>query len=256
MKPAVTDMSLSAMTKALLDAAKTDGPNAAVRTKMWTGVAGALGGTAGVAGVTANTILQGGLGATKVASLGALFGGTLSVGLAATVLYLGHATTPAHPLQEGAQGGARDSSAAFMAGPASRPGSTVQAEPRVVGPTMPAIVPDPTVVPTATMTAESPSRAPAPPKVRSPHRGTKPVHEDPLAREASLVVQARSALTRSDPRAALYAIRMARAIPAHQLDPEELAVEEQALRSLGQSDQANGIVIQLRLQYPDSDLAR
>jgi len=38
--------------------------------------------------------------------------------------------------------------------------------------------------------------------------------------------------------------------------PEELAVEEQALRALGQSDQANGIEVQLRLQYPESALAR
>jgi TolA-binding protein len=88
-------------------------------------------------------------------------------------------------------------------------------------------------------------------------RRAKPAsHEDSLAREASLVAAARSALGRGDPRSALHAIRAARALPSKQLAPEELAVEEQALRALGQSDEANGIDVQLRLQYPESALAR
>jgi hypothetical protein len=77
-----------------------------------------------------------------------------------------------------------------------------------------------------------------------------------LAREASLVAEARGALGRADPRTALRAIRSARALPSRQLVPEELAVEEQALRALGQSDEANGIDVQLRLQYPEAALAR
>jgi hypothetical protein len=104
-----------------------------------------------------------------------------------------------------------------------------------------------------------PPPVPAPTKhTRAPSRSGKagPAHEDSLGREASLVTQARSALGRGDPRAALRAVRAARALPSHQLDPEELAVEEQALRALGQSDEANGIEVQLRLQYPESDLAR
>jgi hypothetical protein len=77
-----------------------------------------------------------------------------------------------------------------------------------------------------------------------------------LAREASLVHEARSALGRGDPDSALRAIRAARALRSRQLVPEELAVEMQALRALGQSDEANGIDVQLRLQYPDSALVR
>jgi hypothetical protein len=118
----------------------------------------------------------------------------------------------------------------------------------------------------AVAASEDPSAGRSPILPASPSKRSRPLsrsarpavatHEDSLAREAALVTQARGALGHGDPRAALRAVRAARALPAHQLDPEELAVEEQALRALGQSDEANGIEVQLRLQYPESDLAR
>jgi hypothetical protein len=96
----------------------------------------------------------------------------------------------------------------------------------------------------------------ATPAHSGPRHAKSTSHEDSLAREASLVAEARTALGRGDPRSALRAIRAARAIPSRQLVPEELAVEELALRALGQSDEANGIDVMLRLQYPEAALAR
>lgn len=78
---------------------------------------------------------------------------------------------------------------------------------------------------------------------------------DALAREASLVAGARKALARGDAHAALLLVRKAQALPSPQLVPEELAVESQALRALGQADEATGVDFTLKTQYPDSALA-
>ncbi len=83
-----------------------------------------------------------------------------------------------------------------------------------------------------------------------------PATFDPLAREAQLVSEARGALGRGDPRRALEAVRAARALPLHQLAPEELAVESQALRALGRASEATQVDDALRSQFPESALAR
>ena len=77
-----------------------------------------------------------------------------------------------------------------------------------------------------------------------------------MAREAQLVSEARGALGRGDPQRALQAVRAARALPSHQLAPEELAVEAQALRALGRPGDANEVDETLRSQFPESALAR
>jgi hypothetical protein len=79
---------------------------------------------------------------------------------------------------------------------------------------------------------------------------------DPLAREAQLVSEARGALGRGDARRALQAVLAARALPSHQLTPEELAVQSQALRALGRPGEANTVDETLRSQFPESALAR
>src|SRR5436305_1750013 len=80
--------------------------------------------------------------------------------------------------------------------------------------------------------------------------------EDALMREASLVAEARSALARGDAASALRAVRAARRLPSHLLEPEELAIEAQALRALGQSDDARSVDGTLKGKYPDHALAR
>jgi hypothetical protein len=51
-------------------------------------------------------------------------------------------------------------------------------------------------------------------------------------------------------------VRAARRLPSHQLEPEELSIEAQALRALGQSDAARAVDGTLKSQFPDHALAR
>jgi hypothetical protein len=102
-------------------------------------------------------------------------------------------------------------------------------------------------------TLPSPSR----PSIRAPLAASSTrVSYDPLAREASLLTQARAALAQGDPPAALQAVREAMAIPGRQLVPEEMSVESQALRAIGRSRDADAVTTELRTRYPDSALAR
>jgi hypothetical protein len=232
----MNDMRLSSSTKKLFAAAKKDAPSAAARVKVWSGVSGAVGGAA-AAGGAASAVLTGAAGATKLLAAGTLFGGSLAVGLAAVLLHIGPVHTTPSP--DGVAIGASASAPPIRSLAAETMWARTPSLTPVVGP--------------AEIPAPTPSSAP----VRAGAPRTKPVaHEDMLAREASLVAEARGALGRADPRTALRAIRSARALPSRQLVPEELAVEEQALRALGQSDEANGIDVQLRLQYPEAALAR
>jgi hypothetical protein len=183
------------------------------------------------------SVLRGGASGTKLLSIGSLFGGTLTVGLAALLLSIG--PTPQVPP-------ARSVAPSAAARPAFAPAPQ-------------AAIREHTAVSAEEAKEAKPSHSGAPSaKPRStPARVTKPhLAEDSLAREASLVSEARNALEHGNPELALRAIRAARALRSHQLVPEELAVEEQALRAIGQSDEANGIDVQLRLQYPESALAR
>jgi hypothetical protein len=236
----MSDLRLSMATKKLLAAAKADIPSATARANVWAGVSGAIGG-AGIAGAsasnaTASVVTSGGASATKVLAIAGLFGGTLAVGLAAALLKIGSVPAPLPHTTTGPPAMVRAAIAA--AGPELMPTSTGNEMPNANA-------------------AFARGAAPPTNRTRVPSRPGKPsAPEGALAREASLVDEARSALVHGDPRSALSAIREARALPSHQLVPEELAVEEQAFRAIGQSDEANGIDVQLRLQYPESALAR
>src|SRR6185437_14862574 len=101
--------------------------------------------------------------------------------------------------------------------------------------------------------------APATPPVTGVAQNTAPVPssaDDALAREASLLAEARNALAKRDALSALQIIRGLRALPTRQLVPEELSVEAQALRSLGLEDDANAVDGALRARFPDSVLGR
>ncbi len=244
----MNDLNLSTSTKRLVEAAKADVPSSAVRAKVWAGVSGMVGGAAaaGASGAAASAVLGGGVGTTKVLALGGLFGGAITVGLATAFLQIGTATPPADTRFQAVAGAARPTQAVARG-----------------------VVETPTMVPVIEMApvVDRVEASPSPSSeaagvaaihthVPSPHRHSKPPNrEDSLAREASLVAQARAALSLGDPQSALRAIREARALPSKQLVPEELAVEEQTLRALGRNDEANGINVMLRLQYPESALA-
>lgn len=228
----MNDARLSPSTRKLLEKAKTDVPSAGTRARIWDGVSGAAAGTIGASSTTAS-VIQSGSSGTKLLSIGSLFGGTLTVGVAALLLTLSPALHDPQP----------KASALRATGQATLV-SAIQPAMRVSA----AGVGDAKPAHTATSIAKPPS-APA-------RANKKTFSEDSLAHEAWLVSEARNALGHGNPELALRSIRAARALRSHQLVPEELAVEEQALRAIGRSDEANGIDVQLRLQYPDSALAR
>jgi hypothetical protein len=115
----MSDGRLSPSTKALLAAARADGPSHGARTKMWARVSSAAGGAAGVAaggsaaaatgagaagvangsggagGASAGSMMAGGAGtAMKALTIGTLHGGTVTVGMAAVLLHVGAARAP------------------------------------------------------------------------------------------------------------------------------------------------------------------
>jgi hypothetical protein len=175
------------------------------------------------------------VGAAKMLALGTLLGGTLSVGVATTVLYVGHSHKAADVVL-----GVKAAAAADKVAREKGMGATEAA----------ASTPTPTPTSTATPTPTKHARATSTPK--APH--IAPV--DGLAREASLVADARSALASGDPRSALQAIHDARALSSRQMAPEELAVEAHALRALGRQDEANEADSTLKAQFPESALVR
>jgi hypothetical protein len=112
------------------------------------------------------------------------------------------------------------------------------------------------------------ARVAAPPPVLAPQAATRaasalPVHavravraEDSLAREAELVAEARGAVVRGEPAAALGALRATRALPMRALEPEELSIEIHALRALGRTDEADDLEERLQTKFPEHALSR
>src|SRR5215472_10846618 len=81
----MNEVRLSSATKKLLDAAKSDVPSAGARARMWTGMSGVVGGAVGAAGTTAS-VVRGSASGTKLLTIGGLFGGSVTVGLATLLL--------------------------------------------------------------------------------------------------------------------------------------------------------------------------
>lgn len=252
----MSDGRLSGATKALLKAAKADAPSAATRAKVWAGVSSAVGGAVGAAGAAASAAggagtgvssglaagaTVGGVSVAKMLVVGTLLGGAITVGLAAVALRVGPSPSELH-----------------QATHAAATGAALTQTPTLNQPQSPTATP-----PLALTQTQTPKLTPIPSPAPSPTPTPKPMAQraratpaDPLAREASFVADARRALSRGDARTALALVRQARALPSPQLVPEELTVESQALRALGQADEATGVDFTLKTQYPDSALAR
>ncbi|HEY8086475.1 MAG TPA: hypothetical protein VIF09_01480 [Polyangiaceae bacterium] len=235
---------LTSATRELLRAARADGPSAAARAKVWGNVAGSVGAAGAAAGAGASLApgsAAGAVGAAKMLAIGTLLGGTITVGLAAALLHIGPAPVPAPRAA---------ASVVHASAPVRVPG----------------VLPTPATDPPSVAAEDlSSSPAPAPPPTRPgrPHAdlppGTPhavPVADDGLAREAVLVAEARGALKRGDPQSCLRSVHAARLLPSHQLGPEELALEAQALQALGRDDEARETDAQLRRLFPESALAR
>jgi hypothetical protein len=218
----------SGQMRALLGAAKADGPSAATRSKIWGKVSSSVG-AASAAGAS-------GAGAAKLLATGTLFGGMLTVGVAAAVLFL--RATPGQ-----AAGAAITSTTASVAMPATA---------LMVTPATALMV---TPATSDLARADTSSAKPGLPAVPSVPARVRP-DQDPLAREASLVADARAALARNAPQAALRIVRATRTIAPRQLIPEELSIQAQALRVLGRTQEADAIEGVLRSRYPESAFAR
>lgn len=232
---------LSSATRALLESAKAEAPSMAARAKIWSSVSSAAG-LAGAGAAGASAAVASGA-ATKLLLLGGLLGSTLTIGVAATALYLRPPPPP------------RPAPPAMVQAPAPKidgPASTTADGIPALSPAAPAAtpvlaMPAASVSSTATPTVATAALAPRP---------VAPSPEDALMREASLVAEARAALVRGDAAAALRAVRAARRLPSHQLEPEELSLEAQALRALGRGDDATAVDGTLKGKYPDHALAR
>jgi hypothetical protein len=195
-------------------------------------------------------------------AVGALLGGSVTVGMAAILLHVGprRETSPravaslTAPSPAGGNAGGTShtkgeappqatlAAAGAIPAPAAGPGA-----PRIGSDTYeePAAVSTPAAVPAARTTHGTHGRL--------AHRVED---SNSLSLEASLITEARAALVAGDPMAALRKARAARSLPVRQLVPEELTVEAQALRALGRDGEANSIDQILRAQYPESALAR
>jgi hypothetical protein len=212
---------LSPTTKALLGAARDDRPGAIARSKIWSGVAAKAAGGSALGAASGAAKAAASAGTAKLFVMGALLGSAVTVGVAAMALRVG--TPSLHP------------------------------DPTVI---VRADTDTEAVAPAALTTApvkDEPRALPVRPKHVAGHARSL---DDTLAREAELVAEARGAVVRGQPAAALSAIHAAQALPGHALEPEELSLEVRALRALGQLDAANAADARLRMQYPDNALAR
>ena len=260
---------LSPATRALLNAAKADGPSAAARAKVWSGVSGAVGGAVAAGGAATAAGAAGALGAVggsaaKMLAIGTLLGGTVTVGLATMLLRIGSTPMPVPAASQ----------AAVVAAAFASPGATCVPQSPLLAPPagaptagaaqIAAAAPTPSPGsgahsghgPHATGAPRSESRPTITPAAANARAAGSSAPEDPLAKEARLVTEARARLSAGDAQAALRLVRAARSMHNPQLVPEELVVEAQALRALGQVDDARGVDATLRAQYPDSALAR
>jgi hypothetical protein len=230
----MNDLSSSPAIKALLEAARRDGPGAAVRTKIWGGISGTIGGATASGGAAA--------GLAKIVTAGTLFGGAITVGVAAALLYVGAARGPdAAQVYPPSPAVAAAKFASLASASASAPTATEIETPFATA--------TPTAITTSTAGAIGPKVV--------PHAGaSRSLPGESLSREASLVASARAALVRGDGASALRAIDSTRALPARQLEPEELAVRAQALRALGKTQEADAADAALKTRYPLSELVR
>ncbi|HXX65871.1 MAG TPA: hypothetical protein VEK07_01740 [Polyangiaceae bacterium] len=290
----MSDPRASSTLRSLIETAKTDGPDPLVRADVWSSLSRSV--ATSVAPAAAKSAL-GGAGGGKPVSIGALFGGAVTVGLATAVLVLqpmrslgqsqggrlaAHSNAPRVVIAEqpGDTRPTRDearvtvlsaisttSRAAANAPPAAGVGSasetTSAATENTAGATQGARAAGATTSETTLPAARAggpgaaiPSTPPSHPPMRPSSASANRAFYDPLAREASLLTQARAALGRGDPQGALNAVRAAMAVPGRQLVPEELSVESQALRALGRPQDADALTTELRARYPESALAR
>jgi len=218
-------------TKLLFAAAKTDGPSDASREAMWAGIQLSALPFAPQSAPSTHLAVKA-IASSKLA-LGIALGASITVGVAGAVL--------------------------VMTRPPAAPAAHV-AEPRVLErEDMVVRLPAPVLI-TGHAASDAPSTSmeldtvPAPAKHAAPARAIS--ERDRLAQEARMVSEARGALHRGEPQTALRIVRAARSQRGARLVPEELTVEAQALRAMGDEAGAARAEAELAGKFPGQDLAQ
>jgi hypothetical protein len=224
----------------LFAAAKLDGPSEGARDAMWAGIHGSTAGGASVAALKAT-----GMASSKLA-LGIALGATLTVGIAATLVVLMRpATLATHGSERiGAVPRALEHSQAKTdeaPAPIVITGRVAPVELDTQQRQPPAIIAQ---TRTGTTTAGL-----------SPQAGPLTEH-DRLAREARMVSEARGALRRGEPDTALRIVRAARSQAGARMLPEELTVEAQALRAMGDETGAQHAEAELAGKFPEQSIGQ
>jgi hypothetical protein len=186
-------------------------------------------------------------------TIGTLLGATVTVGLAAALIRVGPAPSPTPPAASIAAG----AQVVVVGGPASPARNVLPPPVEHDDPPVPLAPPPRVFVPAAvTMVGAPPAPASSRPSPLANAARSTASAADTFPREAALVAEAHAAMMRGDARSALRMVHAARALPSHALGPEELALEAQALRTLGRDDDARDAETSLKKQFPDSALAR
>jgi hypothetical protein len=216
---------LSTSTRALFRAARIDAPSDAARAKILEGIGATTGGAA-----TISIAAKAATGGTKLLLTGALFGSALTVGVAAFVLGVAAPKSRLAPEPSFAMHADPEMAPVAPAAPAMRASPAEQAD---------------AVRPSAPVKAHAAS-----------HAHASATGADYLAREATLVSEARGALMRGQADTALGALRATELLPSRAMEPEELSLEARALRALGRGPEADFVEGQLRARFPDNALSR
>lgn len=217
-------------TRDLFDAAKLDGPSEGAREAMWAGIQTAT------AGASSLALLKGtSIGTSKLA-LGIALGASLTVGIAATVIAMTRTTSAP-----------RSSERVTAVAPRTleRPVPTKDEE---VAP--PIVITGHLAQPQAQQTT-APAAVELDQSVPTRTGTTTLSEHDRLAREARMVSEARGALHRGEPETAVRIVRAARNQRGARLVPEELTVEAQALRAMGDEAGAEKAEAELAGKFPE-----
>jgi hypothetical protein len=244
-------MSTNERMQKLFAAAKLDGPSDESRAAMWTGIETAasisLGATGAAGGATGGTSALAAAKTALLASklvLGLVFGASLTVGIAgalvAVTLTQSSARAPVQVL----------STARTLEHVHEVNRAAPEEGDRAVNGGV-----DPNATPAVVITGRAATGDPA--LATAAH---SPAHlamgkpalseQDRLAGEARMVGEARGALHRGDPDLALRIVRAARTQPNARMVPEELTVEAQALRAMGDEAGAKRVDADLASRFP------
>lgn len=229
---------MSERLQSLFQAARDDAPSPEARVAMWVGIetaslsvgAGAVGAGAGTGVVAAKTAV-----ATTKLVIGLILGASLTAGVTGAIVV----GVLSRDSQEHVE--ARPAPRALERASTPLPQSSVDPGTLITGHVVPATKDEVIELP---VTTANPERT-----------GTATLSEhDRLAREARMVNEARGALHRGEPDAALRIVRAARSQPGARLVPEELTVEAQALRATGDEAGAQRVDAELARRFPDGQL--